>query len=174
MIRSLVIAQAANRVIGRDNRMPWHLPADLAHFKRITMGHPVIMGRKTWESIGRALPGRLNIVITRSAGYAAPGATVVASLEAAYRAAGDADEVFIIGGGQIYAEAMATADRIYLTEIAAEIEGDITFPALDRSQWRETLMGEHAPDEKNAHPLRFLLLERRSAPAQGARRELPG
>lgn len=163
MIRSLVIAQAANRVIGRDNRMPWHLPADLVHFKRITMGRPVVMGRKTWESIGRALPGRLNIVITRSADYAAPGATVVASLDAAYRAAGDVDEVFIIGGGQIYAEAMAHADRIYLTEISTEVVGDTYFPAIDRSQWQETLMGEHAPDEKNAHPLRFLLLERREA-----------
>ena len=166
MIRSLVIAQAANRVIGRDNRMPWHLPADLAHFKRVTMGRPVIMGRKTWESIGRALPGRLNIVITRSAGYAAAGATVVGSLEDAYRAAGNVDEVFIIGGGQIYAEAMAAADRIYLTEIATAVEGDTYFPAFDRSQWRESLMGEHAPDEKNAHPLRFLLLERQAAPAR--------
>ena len=160
MIRSLVIAQAANRVIGRDNRMPWHLPADLAHFKRVTMGRPVIMGRKTWESIGRALPGRLNIVITRTASFTAPGATVVGSLDEAYRAAGDVDEVFIIGGGQVYAEAMATADRIYLTEIAAEPEGDTWFPAFDRSQWQETVMGEHAPDEKNAHALRFLKLER--------------
>ena len=166
MIRSLVIAQAANRVIGLDNRMPWHLPADLAHFKRVTMGRPVIMGRKTWESIGRPLPGRLNIVITRSADYAAPGATVVECLDAAYRAAGDVDEVFIIGGGQIYAEAMATADRIYLTEIATEVEGDTWFPAFDRAQWTETLMGEHAPDEKNAHPLRFLLLERRTPTAR--------
>lgn len=166
MIRSLVIAQAANRVIGRDNHMPWHLPADLAHFKRVTMGCPVIMGRKTWESIGRALPGRLNIVITRTPLFSAPGATVVRSLDEAFRAAGDADEAFVIGGGQIYAEAMATADRIYLTEIATEVEGDTWFPAFDRAQWKETLMGEHAPDEKNAHPLRFLLLERRAAPAR--------
>lgn len=161
MIRSLVIAQAANRVIGRDNRMPWHLPADLAHFKRVTLGRPIIMGRKTWESIGRALPGRLNIVITRTPAFSAPGATVVSSLEEAFQAAGDADEAFVIGGGQIYAEAMATADRIYLTEIATEVVGDTYFPAIDRSQWQETLMGEHAPDERNAYPLRFLLLERR-------------
>ena len=135
MIRSLVIAQAANRIIGRDNRMPWHLPADLAHFKRVTMGHPVIMGRKTWESIGRALPGRLNIVISRTPSFAAPGATVVPSLDAAFLAAGAAEEAFVIGGGQIYAEALATADRIYLTEIATSVEGDPYFPAFDRSQW---------------------------------------
>ena len=166
MIRSLVIAQAANRVIGSNNRMPWHLPADLAHFKRVTMGRPVIMGRKTWESIGRALPGRLNIVITRTASFTASGATVVGSLDEAYRAAGNVDKGFIIGGGQVYAEAMSTADRIYLTEIATEVEGDTWFPAFDRSQWKETLMGEHAPDEKNAHPLRFLLLERRTPTAR--------
>ena len=174
MIRSLVIAQAANRVIGRDNRMPWHLPADLAHFKRITMGHPVIMGRKTWESIGRALPGRLNIVISRTPSFNAPGATVVHSLDEAFLAAADADEGFVIGGGQIYAEALPTADRIYLTEVSAEVEGDTTFPALDRSQWHETIMGERAPDERNAHPLRFLLLARRKAPTHEAHRDPPG
>ncbi len=160
MIRSLIVARAANGVIGKDNGMPWHLPADLAHFKRTTMGRPVIMGRRTWESIGRPLPGRRNLVVTRNAGFAAPGAEVVGSLEAAWRAVTDADEVFVIGGGQLYAEALPGADRIYVTEIGETIEGDTRFPDLVAADWRETVLGEHAPDERNAHRLRFRLLER--------------
>jgi dihydrofolate reductase len=160
MIRSLIVARAANGVIGKDNGMPWHLPADLAHFKRTTMGRPVIMGRRTWESIGRPLPGRRNVVVTRNAGFAAPGAEVVASLEAAWRTVADADEVFVIGGGQLYAEALPGADRVYVTEIGETIEGDTRFPDLVPSEWRETVLGEQAPDERNAHPLRFRLLER--------------
>jgi dihydrofolate reductase len=160
VIRSLIVARAANGVIGRDNGMPWHLPADLAHFKRTTMGRPVVMGRRTWESIGRPLPGRRNVVVTRIVNYSAPGAGVVGSLEEAWRVLADADEVFVIGGGQIYAEALPGADRVYVTEIGAAIEGDTRFPDLDPADWKETALGEHAPDERNAHHLRFRLFER--------------
>lgn len=160
MIRSLIVARAANGIIGRDNGMPWHLPADLAHFKRTTLGRPVIMGRRTWESIGRPLPGRRNIVVTRNAAFPAPGAEIVGSLEAAWRAVDGSDEVFVIGGGQLYAEALPGADRIYVTEIGETIEGDTRFPDLDPGDWTETLLGEHAPDERNAYRLRFRLLER--------------
>jgi dihydrofolate reductase len=160
MIRSLIVARASNGTIGRDNGMPWHLPADLAHFKRTTMGRPVIMGRRTWESIGRPLPGRRNVVVTRNAGYEAPGAEVVGSLEAAWRAVADADEAFVIGGGQLYAEALPGADRVYVTEIGEAIEGDTRFPDLDPGDWRQTVLGEQGPDERNAYRLRFHLLER--------------
>src|SRR5688572_5482074 len=114
MIKSLVVAKARNGVIGRDNRLPWRLPADLAYFKRVTMGHPIVMGRRTWESIGKALPGRKNIVVTSDRGYDAPGATVVGSLDEAWRAAGDVPEVAVIGGRRIFEETLPIADRIHL------------------------------------------------------------
>ena len=161
MQRSLVVAMSRNRVIGRDNQLPWRLPADLAFFKRVTLGHPVIMGRKTHESIGRALPGRQNIVVSRQAGYAAPGCTVVPSMEAAYRAAGDAAEVSIIGGSSIFEEALADADVIYLTEVDAVVEGDVFFPAFDRTRWRETELERHPADGRHPYPFRILKLERR-------------
>jgi dihydrofolate reductase len=163
MIHSLIVARARNGVIGRDNGMPWHLPADLAHFKRTTMGCPVIMGRRTWESIGRALPGRRNVVVSRTPGYLAPGAEVVTSLEDAWRAVAGANEAFVIGGAQLYAQALPEADRIYLTDIAGEIAGDTLFPALAPDQWRESSLGEHPADERNPYAMRFLLLERARA-----------
>ncbi len=161
MIRSFVVAAARNGVIGRGNALPWRLPEDLAFFKRLTMGHPIIMGRKTYESIGKPLPGRLNIVVTRSA-FQAPGCTVVDSLEAAYRAAGDADEVFVIGGAQIFEAALPSADRIYLTEIESAIDGDTYFPRFDRSQWSEKELGRHGVDESHAHPMRIVRLDRKA------------
>ena len=161
MQRSLVVAMSRNRVIGRDNQLPWRLPADLAFFKRITIGKPVIMGRKTYESIGKPLPGRHNLVVTRQAGYAAPGCTVVPSMEAAYRAAGDAAEVSIIGGSSIFEEALPEADVIYLTEVDAEVAGDVYFPPFDRTRWRETELERHAADERHAYQFRILKLERR-------------
>lgn len=164
MLRSLIVAVARNGAIGKDNAMPWHLPADLAHFKRTTLGRPVIMGRRTWESLGRALPGRRNLVVSRTPAYQAPGAEVVASLAEAWRAVEGADEAFVIGGARLYAEALPEADRIYLTEIAAEVEADTFFPALATEQWRETVLGEHPADERNPFALRFLLLERKSMP----------
>lgn len=161
MKRSLVVAVARNRVIGRDNRLPWRLPADLAYFKRVTMGRPIVMGRRTWESIGRALPGRLNIVVTRNPGYEAPGATVVHSLDEAWKAAGDADEVAVIGGTTLFEETLPIADRIHLTEVEAEVEGDTFFPEFDRGEWREHEVSRHAADERHDYPFRIVELERR-------------
>jgi dihydrofolate reductase len=162
---SLVVAAAANGVIGRDNAMPWHLPEDLAHFKRLTLGQPVVMGRKTYESIlaslGRPLPGRTNIVVTRQPGFAAPGCTVVGSLDAALETARGAEEVFVIGGAEIYRLALPRAKRVYLTRIDAAFEGDATFPALDPAEWRETARAEHPPAGGRPFGFAFLRYERR-------------
>src|SRR4051794_8733480 len=140
-VLSLLVAVARNGVIGRDNSLPWHLPEDLKRFKALTLGHPVIMGRKTFESIlaslGKPLPGRENIVVTRARGYAAPGCRVVHSLEDALSACAGADEAFVIGGSEIFALALPIAQRLYVTEIEAEFEGDVAFPAYDRGAWRE-------------------------------------
>lgn len=133
----LVVAYADNRVIGRDNTLPWRLPGDLAHFKRNTLGHPIIMGRKTWLSLGRPLPGRRNIVLSRASGYSAPGAEVMPSLEAALDACADASVVCIIGGEAIFRLALPLADEIIATEVRAVIQGDTWFPALPAGQWRE-------------------------------------
>lgn len=164
MKRSLVVAVARNGVIGRDNALPWRLPADLAHFKRVTMGHPVVMGRRTHESIGKALPGRKNIVVTHDPEYRAPGCTVVTSLEEAWKAAGDADEVCVIGGTTLFEETLPSADVIHLTEVDAEVEGDTWFPPFDRAAWNEKEIARHPADEKNAYPIRILELTRKRAP----------
>jgi dihydrofolate reductase len=140
---TVIAAVAANGVIGRDNRLPWRLPEDLKHFKATTMGHPMIMGRKTWESLPGKLPGRPHIVVSRNPGYRAEGARVAPSLAAAIAAAGDTDEVFVIGGAQLYAEALTVADRLELTEIAADFAGDTHFPPYDRSLWQETAREPH-------------------------------
>ncbi len=135
---SLIAAIAANGVIGSDNAMPWHLSEDLKRFRALTLGHAVVMGRRTFESIGRPLPGRRNIVITRNPGWRAPGCDAVASLdEALDLCGGDAGEVFVIGGAQIYAEALPRAQRLYLTEIHRDFPGDTRFPDFDRRDWRE-------------------------------------
>jgi dihydrofolate reductase len=143
---TIIAAVAANGVIGKDNRMPWHLSEDLKHFKALTMGHPMIMGRKTWESLPGRLPGRPHIVVTRNPTYQAEGATVATSLHAAVSGAGETDEVFIIGGAELYAQAFPFADRLQLTEIAREYEGDAWFPNWDRSKWRETAREAHRTD----------------------------
>ena len=148
---SLVAAVAANGVIGARNALPWHLPADLQHFKATTLGRPVVMGRRTFESIGRALPGRTNVVVTRRADFAAPGCVVVDSLAAAYAAAGAVEEICVIGGGELYREAIARADRLHLTEIHAAFEGDAHFPPVDRAIWRETAREVHEGEA----PFRF-------------------
>ena len=163
MKRSLVVAVARNGVIGRDNRLPWKLPKDLAYFKRVTMGHPIVMGRRTWQSIGRPLPGRDNIVVSRNPAFEAPGATVVTSLDAAWRAAGNAEEVCVIGGTSLFAESLPIADRIHLTEVDAVVEGDTFFPEFDRGQWVEREVERHAADERHAYPFRIVVLERRVA-----------
>ena len=161
MRRSLVVAMDRNRVIGRDNALPWRLPADIAYFKKVTMGHPIVMGRRTYESIGRPLPGRKNIVVTRTPGYDAPGCTVVRSLEEAWKAAGDAPEVSVIGGSAIFAETLPIADVIHLTEVEAEVQGDTYFPPFDRDEWLETEVARHGVDERHAYPMRILRLERK-------------
>jgi dihydrofolate reductase len=134
----LVAAVAANGIIGAHGKLPWRLPEDLKHFKALTLGHPVIMGRKTWESLGRPLPGRENIVVTRSAGYDAPGASVAASLDAALALCAGESVVFVIGGSELYAAALPLADGLVLTEIRRDYDGDTRFPEFDRKAWRET------------------------------------
>ena len=157
----LIAALSRNGIIGRDGRMPWHLSEDLKRFKRLTLGHPVVMGRKTFESIGKPLPGRDNIVVTRSREFAAPGCRVAGSLAQALAAADGATEVFVIGGGEIYALALPLADRLELTEVDAEIEGDARFPAFVRGEWRETAREpHHAPDGTRFD---FVTYEKRAA-----------
>jgi dihydrofolate reductase len=139
----LIAAVASNGVIGAAGRLPWHLPEDLKHFKALTSGHPVIMGRRTWESLGKALPGRENIVVTRKRDYEAPGACIASSLVAALALCADAPDAFVIGGGQLYAEALAYADVLVLTEIQRPFEGDARFPEFDRNDWREVERRPH-------------------------------
>jgi dihydrofolate reductase len=156
---TLVAAMARNRVIGDEGGMPWHLPADLAHFKRVTMGCPIVMGRRTWESIGRPLPGRTNVVVSRS-GPAVPDEVLVAgSLDEALDLAGAA-EVMVIGGGQIYREALPRADRMELTLIDAVVSGDTVFPEWPSGEWRLVGMRARPADEANAHNLVFASFER--------------
>ena len=166
MKRSLVVAVARNGVIGRDNALPWRLPADLAHFKRVTMGRPIVMGRRTYESIGKPLPGRKNIVVTHNREYSAPGCTVVNSLEEAWRAAEGADEVCVIGGTTLFEETLADADVIHLTDVQADVEGDTFFPRFDRGEWEEREVARHPADERNTYPFRILELTRKREPAR--------
>ena len=150
-----------NRLIGRGNALPWRLPADLKHFKAVTLGKPVLMGRKTYESIGRPLPDRHNIVISRNADFSAPGCTVVSSVDAALHAAGNVPEVMIIGGAQLYTELLPRVRRIYLTRIDAAFEGDAWFPPLDSAIWQEVARTDQGADEANPFGYSFLVLERR-------------
>ena len=136
-ILSMIVAHANNRVIGKDNKMPWHLPEDLRHFKALTLGKPVVMGRKTYESIGRPLPGRHNIVISRQADLQIEGVTTVTSFAQAKLAAGDCEELIVMGGGQLYAELLQQSDILYLTEISLDVEGDTYFPNWDDGSWLE-------------------------------------
>lgn len=164
---SFVVAIADNGVIGRDDSLPWRLSGDMAYFKRVTMGKPVIMGRKTWESLPKKpLPGRPNIVVTRNADYVAEGADLAMSASAALALAqalaaqAGADEIMVIGGAQIYAETFDRADRLYITEVHAAPEGDVSFPAFDRRQWREVSRERHKAGEKDSADYSFVVLER--------------
>ena len=159
---SLIAAMGDNRVIGRDNGLPWRLPADLSHFKALTMGKPMIMGRLTWESLPGLLPGRPHIVITRDPAYRAEGCLIAHSLDDALRAAGEAGEVMVVGGATLYREALPRADRIYLTLVHGEFEGDVLFPEFDRGAWFEANRERHEPDERNPHPYTFVTLLRRT------------
>jgi len=142
---SLIVAVARNGVIGKDGKLPWHLPEDLKRFKALTMGHHLIMGRKTWESIGRPLPGRTSVVVTRQSNYSAPGALVTHSLAAAIEACQGDDEIFVIGGAETYREALPRADRVYLTEVLADYAGDTWFPELG-GEWHEVSREPHRGD----------------------------
>ena len=160
MIISLIAALATDRVIGMENAMPWHLPGDLAWFKRNTLNKPVIMGRKTFESIGRPLPGRLNIVISSKPGEH-EGVTWVTSVDAALAAAGDVEEVMVMGGGRVYEQLLPKANRLYLTHIDAEVEGDTHFPDYEPDDWESTFSEFHDADEQNSHGYCFEILDRR-------------
>ncbi len=172
---SLIAALSANNVIGRDNQVPWRLSTDLKRFKALTMGHHLVMGRKTYESVGKPLPGRITVVVTRQSDWTAAGVTVVHTLDEAIRvaeAAGES-EAFIAGGAEIYAQVMHRADRMYLTRVHAEVEGDTWFPEFDDvSEWRLTDAERFEADEKNEYPFSFLTYERAGAeghaiPAEG-------
>lgn len=160
MIVSLIVAMGENNVIGVNGAMPWRLSADLKRFKRVTMGHPLVIGRKTHNSIGRLLPGRQTIIISRNSQLKIPGAAVVASLEEAIRVAGKCEELFVAGGGEIYRLALPIAKRIYLTRVAANIPGDTTFPPLNAAEWRLIDQEFHPADERNDHAMTFEVLER--------------
>ena len=165
---ALIVAQGRNRVIGNENRLPWYLPEDLRYFKQVTLGKPIIMGRKTYESIGKPLPGRTNIVITRDPDWFAEGVKLSASLEEAVEIAeaqalvDGVDEAVIIGGAQIYAQSLSLVDRLYMTEVDAEPEGDAWFPEVDYSLWSE-LARESFPagDQPDRYPYAFVVYERK-------------
>ena len=161
---SIIVAMDEGRVIGNDGGMPWHLPADLKFFKSQTMGKPIIMGRSTYESIGKPLPGRTNIVITRNTGFQADGCQLAYSVDAALdiaRAEGAA-EAMIIGGGGIYEQTLDRTDRLYLTQIAAHLVGDTQFPVINNEDWREVSREAYAADSKNPFDLEFVVLDRKS------------
>lgn len=158
---SIIAALADNRVIGRDNRLPWRMPADLAHFKRLTMGKPIIMGRRTWESLPGLLPHRTHIVVTRDRDYQAQGALIVHSISEAIALAGDADELMVVGGADLYAQALPLASRMYLTCVHQQIDGDTVFPDYEQAEWRETARERHAADGRNPFDYSFVTLERR-------------
>ncbi|MDO8503492.1 MAG: type 3 dihydrofolate reductase [bacterium] len=158
---SLIAALGRNRVIGKNNRLPWKLPADLKHFHDLTLGKTVVMGRRTFESIGRPLPNRTNIVITSGEGYSAPGSKIVHSVDEALKAFGKDEEVMIIGGASIYEQFLPLSKKIYLTQIDEDFEGDAYFPAFDPDEWLEREREEKTPDRENAYRYTFLTLERK-------------
>lgn len=158
---SLIWAMAEDRVIGIDNRLPWKLPADMKWFRRHTLGKPIVMGRKTFESFGgRTLPERTNIILTSDTDYRADGALVAHSLDEALQAAGEVEELMVIGGMSFYEQTLPRADRLYMTLIHARFEGDAWFPDFDMSQWRELSREDHEADDKNPYPYSFVILER--------------
>jgi dihydrofolate reductase len=157
---SLVVAADQRGGIGRDGGLPWHLPEDLKRFRALTMGKPIVMGRRTWESIGRPLPGRRSIVVSRRGGLAIWGAEVAGSLEEALRIAGEVPEVCVIGGSELYRAALPLADVIHLTRVHAEVAADTFLPGLDASEWKVVALEERAADDRHAHPFSFIELRR--------------
>ena len=164
---SLIVAMSENRVIGRDNRLPWHLPADLKRFKELTMGHTIVMGRKTWESINRLLPGRRTVIVTRNSDLQVEGAVMAASLDAALAASAGDSEIFVIGGEQIFRLALPLADRVYLTIVEAVYEGDTFMPALDPEGWRVVSSEMHPATDANPLAWRFEVHDRIRSPELG-------
>lgn len=158
---SIIVATDERGAIGRDGGLPWRLPDDLRRFKALTMGKPIVMGRKTWDSIGKPLPGRHNIVVTRDAGLALEGATVVNSLDAAIAAAGDVPEICIIGGAEIYRLALPATDVIHLTRVHAAVVADTYFPELAPGQWDEEVLEQHAADDRHAFAFSYVVQRRR-------------
>ena len=161
MLVSIIAAMDRNRLIGNNNQLPWHLPADLAHFKQVTMGKPIIMGRKTYESIGRPLPGRTNIVLTRSPDFYAEGVLTAKTLEQALDYVSAEDEVMVIGGSTIYELTLPRADRLYLTYVENSYQGDAWFPDFDLEQWSIVTSEEHSADEINSSAYRFVAYARK-------------
>ena len=157
---TIVVAMTKNRVIGYQGGMPWHLPADLKHFKAVTMGKPIVMGRKTFESIGKPLPGRENVVITRQAGISYAGCSMHSSLEVALDTLGAHEEIMVIGGGEIFSQVLPKAESVHLTVIDTELEGDVYFPELDDASWETVSTETVLADEKNAHACTFLEMRR--------------
>ena len=157
---SLIAAMGTNRVIGANGAIPWRLPNELQLFKRITMGHHIIMGRKTWESIGRLLPGRTTVIVTRQNNYAVPGAIIADTLVDAIGKCANDEEIFVIGGGELYREALPKADRLYLTVVDATPEGDTRMPEINSDEWREVSSENHAADDKHAHDYCFSVYDR--------------
>ena len=160
-IITLVVAVADSGVIGRDNGLPWHLPEDLKRFKRLTMGKPLVMGRRTFESIGKPLPGRQNIVVTRDTIYRRDGVTVVHDVDGALRAAGDVPEIMVIGGAELFRALLPRAGRIHLTRVHGNIEGDVMWPALDERDWVVVQRESHCADERHAYAMTFEVWEKR-------------
>jgi dihydrofolate reductase len=160
MIKTIVVAISENNAIGKDNQLLWYLPADLKHFKNITAGHTVIMGRKTFDSVGRPLPNRRNIIITRHVMHI-EGCEVVSSIDAALALCADEEEVFIVGGAEIYRQSIHITDRIYLTIVHQKFDADSFFPEIDYDEWMETAREDHQPDEKNKLRYSFITLEKR-------------
>ena len=165
---SIIAALAENRVIGVNNTLPWRLPNDLKHFRRLTTGHAIILGRKNYESIGKPLPERANIVITRNRDFRADGCLIAHSLDAALALADNDPEIFVIGGAEIYRAALAHTNRLYLTRVHAAIAGDTHFPEFDESEWREISRERHERDERHAYAYSFVVLERIKSAAQGS------
>jgi dihydrofolate reductase len=158
---TLIVAVADSGVIGRDNTLPWHLPEDLKRFKRLTMGKPIVMGRKTFESIGKPLPGRQNIVVTRDPNYRRDGVTVAHDAEAALDAAGPVPEIMVIGGAELFRTLLPRAGRIHLTRVHGNIEGDVMWPALDEREWNVVERESHSADERHAWAMTFEVWEKR-------------
>jgi len=160
MVISLIVAMSKNHVIGVDNQLPWHLPVDLKYFKETTMGKPIVMGRKTFQSIGRPLPGRENIVLTREATFKAPGCWITGDIESVLKKYADTPELMITGGAQIFEQTLSLAQRLYITYVDVELKGETFFPYFDMAEWKEIARTMHLADEKNKYNCTFCIFER--------------